>query len=77
MIFQLRKRSIAEGRGRWNFKDNQRFVRIARGSLYETTSLLRLAYSRKLINSQRLDRIKPLLDELPPKLNAYLKSLNQ
>ncbi|MDY6783029.1 MAG: four helix bundle protein [Cyanobacteriota bacterium] len=69
--------NIAEGKGRWHFKDNQRFIRIARGSLYETMSLLRLAYSRNLINSQRLDRIKPLLDELPPKLNAYLKSLNR
>ena len=28
--------NIAEGNGRWSYRDNQRFVRIARGSLYET-----------------------------------------
>ncbi|MDB9518392.1 four helix bundle protein [Roseofilum reptotaenium CS-1145] len=35
---------MTEGRRRWHFKDNQRFIRIARGSLYETTSFLRLVY---------------------------------
>jgi four helix bundle protein len=69
--------NIAEGRGRWSFKDNQRFIRIARGSLYETTCFLRLAYSRKLIDRERIVLIKSLLDELSPKLNAYLKSLQR
>ena len=69
--------NIAEGRGRWNLKDNQRFIRIARGSLYETTSLLRLSYVRKLMNHKHLDYIKPILEELSPKLNAYLKSLDR
>ncbi len=66
--------NIAEGRGRYNFQDNQRFVKIARGSLYETISWLRLAYSRQLLTSEQVDRLKPIIDELPPKLNAYLKS---
>jgi len=69
--------NIAEGRGRWHFKDNQRFIRIARGSLYETTSFLRLAYSRRLIDPDTCVRLKSLLDQLSPKLNAYLKSLNR
>jgi four helix bundle protein len=34
--------NIAEGRGRYNDQDNRRFVKIARGSLYETISWLRL-----------------------------------
>ena len=38
--------NIAEGRGRFNDQDNRRFVRIARGSLYETIYFLRLAYMR-------------------------------
>ena len=38
--------NIAEGRGRFNDQDNRRFVRIARGSLYETICFLRLAYMR-------------------------------
>ena len=40
--------NIAEGRGKYNDQDNRRFVKIARGSLYETISWLRLAYARQL-----------------------------
>jgi four helix bundle protein len=66
--------NIAEGRGRYNYQDNQRFIKIARGSLYETICWLRLAYTRKLLNSEQIEKIKPIIAELPPKLNAYLKS---
>ena len=67
--------NIAEGRGRYNHQDNRRFVKIARGSLYETISWLRLAYTRHLLADEQLRKIKPILDELPPKLNAYLNSI--
>jgi four helix bundle protein len=67
--------NIAEGRGRYNFKDNQRFVKIDRGSLYETISWLRLAYVRQLIDAEQVARLKPTIDQLSPQLNAYLRSL--
>ncbi len=67
--------NIAEGRGRYNFQDNRRFVKVARGSLYETISWLRLAYARQLLTSEQVSRFKPIIDDLSPKLNAYLKSL--
>ncbi|MBV6626640.1 MAG: four helix bundle protein [Rivularia sp. (in: Bacteria)] len=44
--------NIAEGSGRYNFKDNLRFVKIARGSLHETRYWLRRAYSRKLLTKE-------------------------
>lgn len=69
--------NIAEGNGRYNIKDNQRFIKIARGSLYETIHWLRLACYRKLINSEKVNKIKPIIDKLSPKLNAYLKSFNK
>ena len=65
--------NIAEGTGRGAFQDNRRFVRIARGSLNETKHWLRRAYRRRLLNQEQTDLLKPLLDELAPRLNAYLK----
>ncbi|MBD2447800.1 four helix bundle protein [Nostoc sp. FACHB-152] len=67
--------NIAEGNGRYNLQDNQRFIKIARGSLNETRYWLRLACKRKLLTQEQIDIIKPILDELSPKLNAYLNSL--
>jgi four helix bundle protein len=67
--------NIAEGAGRYNFQDNKRFVKIARGSLHETRYWLRRAYTRKLLTDEQIDKLKPIIDELSPKLNAYLKYL--
>ena len=69
--------NIAEGVGRGSAKDNQRFVRIARGSLYETQHWLRRAYCRRLVTQENLDTIKPIIDELAPRLNCYLTSLKK
>jgi len=67
--------NIAEGVGRGSYQDNKRFVVIARGSLNETQHWLRRAYNRKLLTAQQIDSLKLILDELAPKLNAYLKSI--
>jgi four helix bundle protein len=67
--------NIAEGSGRGSFQDNRRFVKIARGSLNETLHFLRRAHCRRLITAKQTTDLKPLFDELSPKLNAYLKSI--
>jgi four helix bundle protein len=69
--------NIAEGTGRGTYVDNRRFVRIARGSLNETQHGLRRAYKRQLLTAKRIGKIKPLVDELAPKLNSYLKSIGK
>lgn len=69
--------NIAEGSGRGTFQDNRRFARIARASLYETKHWLRRAYRRKLMPPDSVELIRPLIDELSPKLNAYLKSIGR
>jgi four helix bundle protein len=67
--------NIAEGVGRGSYQDNRRFVKVARGSLNETIHFLRRAHKRRLMTPAQTDRLKPLLDELGPKLNGYLKSI--
>jgi four helix bundle protein len=67
--------NIAEGSGRWSFQDNRRFVRIGRGSMYEVIHWLRRAYVRELLTKEQVRIVKPLVNELSPRLNAYLKSI--
>jgi four helix bundle protein len=69
--------NIAEGVGRGSHADNKRFVRTARGSLYETKHFLRLAFKRSLLGKPDIEALKPLIDELAPRLNAYLKSIGR
>lgn len=69
--------NIAEGAGRGSFQDNRRFVKIARGSLYETQHWLRRAFKRNLLSEKQIEKLKPIIDELLPKLNAFLKSIGK
>lgn len=69
--------NIAEGTGRGSYQDNRRFVRNARGSLYETRHWLRRAHARHLMSPEAVKAIKPIVDELSPKLNAYLRSIGE
>jgi four helix bundle protein len=68
--------NIAEGTGRGSLQDNRRFIKIARGSLYETKHWLRRAYNRKLLTESDVSDLKPIIDELLPKLNAYFRSVD-
>jgi len=67
--------NISEGSGRGSFVDNRRFVRMSRGSFNETQHWLRRAYKRKLLTKKQIDELKPLIAELGPTLNAYLRSI--
>ena len=69
--------NIAEGNGRGSLPDNRRFVRMARGSLYETIHWLRRAYTRRLLSQTEVRGLRMLIEELSPKLNAYLRSVDQ
>lgn len=69
--------NIAEGTGRGTYVDNRRFVKIARGSLNETKHWLRRAFKRRLLSAKQINNVKPIIEELAPKLNAYLKSIGR
>jgi four helix bundle protein len=67
--------NIAEGSGRGSEPDLRRFLRIARGSLYETQHFLRRAYKRRLLTEKQVNALLPIIRELNPKLNAYIRSI--
>ena len=69
--------NIAEGVGRRGWQDQTRFIYIARASINETKHWLRRAYTRKLLTNEQVESIKPILEELSPKLNAYLNWLKR
>jgi four helix bundle protein len=69
--------NIAEGTGRGSFADNKRFVRIARGSLYETKHWLRRAFRRRLLTQEQINQLQPLVDRLGPLVNGYLRSIGR
>jgi four helix bundle protein len=67
--------NIAEGSGRGTDPELRRFLRVSRGSLYETQHWLRRAFRRGLLSENQINELVPLVNELTPKLNAYLSSI--
>lgn len=61
---------------RGSSQDYRRFLRMARGSLYETLHWLRRAYMRKLITAKQTEDLRRVVAELSP-LNAYLRSVSK
>ena len=66
--------NIAEGYGRYTPADRKQFYRYARGSLEETKAWLRKAIRRKVIAKTRGEEYARVLEELGPKLNAFINS---
>jgi four helix bundle protein len=67
--------NLAEGVGKRSYMEQRRFTLIARGSLYETQHWLRRAFTRRLLKHEQVEALKPVLNELSPQLNGYLKYL--
>lgn len=64
--------NIAEGFGRYSYRDSLRFSIIARGSFEETKAALRKCWRRKLIMQQEIDELAHDIDALGPRLNAFI-----
>ena len=69
--------NIAEGTGRGSVAENRRFAKIARGSLFEVKHWLRRAYNRELLKDDETKKLQNLIDELTPKLSAYINSIGR
>lgn len=66
--------NLAEGYGRFTPADRKLFYRYARGSFEETKTWLRKLSRRDLITSQRSKEYNIIIDELGPKLNAFINA---
>jgi four helix bundle protein len=69
--------NLAEGCGRQSHNENRHFARIARGSLLETQHWLRRAFRRSLLTAEQTKALQGTIDDLGPKLNAYIKSIGR
>ncbi|WP_420388169.1 four helix bundle protein [Roseivirga sp.] len=65
--------NIAEGYGRYFFKENRNFCYYSRGSLLETKNWLGKAYRRNLIKSDFYFSMIKELEDLHKSLNGYIK----
>jgi four helix bundle protein len=67
--------NIAEGYGRYSFRENVQCCYNARGSYMETQHWVRRARKRKLLNAGQNSNLDEMIHVLGPKLNAYINSI--
>ena len=67
--------NIAEGYGRYHFKENKNFCYFARGSLEETKTWLRKSIRRGLVDKSKHQELFDIIKKLPKLLNSYIKSI--
>ena len=65
--------NIAEGYGRFHFKEVNNFSFYARGSLFETKAWLTKANNRGLMDNQKFNEFETRIKDLSVKLNNYIK----
>ncbi|MCZ4244908.1 four helix bundle protein [Pedobacter punctiformis] len=69
--------NIAEGYGRFHFKENKNFCYYSRGSILETKSFLRKMRHRALISEETFQKLLNQLEVIHIKLNAYIKYIGK
>ena len=67
--------NIAEGKGRNSQKEFMHFLYIARGSLYETLTLLEIFHMRKWINQNYFVQLESQANELAKMINGLVRYL--
>ncbi|TSJ40582.1 four helix bundle protein [Mucilaginibacter corticis] len=65
--------NIAEGFGRYHYKENKNFCYHSRGSIIETKTWLYKATSRNLIDNETYKLLLQQLETIHLKLNIYIK----
>jgi four helix bundle protein len=64
--------NIAEGKGRNSRREYMQFLYIARGSLFETISLLAIFHENNWIKEEQFDAIKVYAEELSKMLSGLI-----
>jgi len=67
--------NIAEGKGRNSSKEFIRFLYIARGSLYETLTLLEIFKLREWISEEQFTEMEESSSEIARMINGLIRSL--
>ena len=67
--------NIAEGKGRNSKKEFVHFLYIARGSLYESLTLLEIFHMKNWINSDLFNNLETQANELAKMINGLIRSL--
>jgi len=69
--------NIAEGYGRYFYKENKQFCYFARGSIFETKNWLKKMKTRKLIESDKYNKLDHDLMIIGKMLNKYINSIGK
>ena len=69
--------NLAEGFGRYHFKEARNFGYYSRGSLYETKTWLTKAHNRNLISDEEFTNFMTIIDDIGIKLNNYINSIGK
>jgi four helix bundle protein len=67
--------NIAEGYGRFTYKENRQFCVYSRGSICETLSWIDKAQYRKLIAPEKAELMKMKIARIMTMLNKYMNSI--
>ncbi|MBO06466.1 MAG: four helix bundle protein [Parcubacteria group bacterium] len=69
--------NIAEGKGRFSKKEFVHFLYIARGSLYETMTLLEIFLKRQWVSQEGFIIVKNETREIAKMFNAFINSIKK
>ncbi|HWZ05021.1 MAG TPA: four helix bundle protein [Mucilaginibacter sp.] len=69
--------NIAEGYGRYHYKENKNFCYFSRGSIIETKGWLKKSKTRGLLSEDQFATLFEKLQTIHLKLNAYLKFIGK
>jgi four helix bundle protein len=69
--------NIAEGYGRYYYKESKQFYFYARGSIQETKSWLSKCKRRKIVEAKKCDDRNDSAEKILLKLNAYIKFVSK